>query len=73
MIIETWVFLIILAVFTVIGLISLIGWAIADNRLEEANQLNRELTEKNGELLRYTYKIQFKKELQEITNWGEQK
>ena len=73
MIIETWVFLIILVVFTAISLISLFGWMAADDRTEQAERRNRQLTEESRSQAEYTYKQQFKRELQDIKEWGEQK
>lgn len=73
MLIETWVFLLILFVFFVITIVSLAGWFTADNRAERAERRNAELTEKNHALAEYTYKQRFAKELKEIGKWRDEK
>lgn len=50
MIIETWIAALFFILIAVVGCMGMIGWIVADQRLEESHKENRFLQEKNRKL-----------------------
>lgn len=65
MLIETWVAALLLVGICIFGGIGLIGWMIADQRLENAIEKNKELLKENGQLKNKINLIRLRIEMEE--------
>lgn len=50
MLIESWIAALIIVFIFIVGIIALLGWMIADQRLEEMTKENKALIEENTKL-----------------------